>query len=73
MNQREAPTGSATKTPVGQRKLKTPQVRSGEEAEAEPTESEVAGPVGFMHRYTSHLGFVYSLKPDVLQGHQASD
>ena len=31
---------------MGQRKLKTPQERSDEEAEAEPTESEVAGPVG---------------------------
>ncbi|TWT08180.1 hypothetical protein FQV26_10325 [Planococcus sp. CPCC 101016] len=29
-----------------QRKLKTPQERSDEEAEAEPTESEVASPVG---------------------------
>ena len=31
---------------MGQRKLKTPQERSDEEAEAEPTEREVAGPVG---------------------------
>ncbi|MGH2317770.1 hypothetical protein ACRC6Q_08365 [Planococcus sp. SE5232] len=34
------------KTPVGQRELKTPQERSDEEAEAEPMESEVAGPLG---------------------------
>ena len=42
---------------MGQRKLKTPQVRSGEEAEAEPTESAVAGPVGFMRFYTFHLDY----------------
>ncbi len=38
--------GLATKTPVGQRELKTPQERSDEEAEAELMESEVAGPLG---------------------------
>ena len=46
---------------MGQRKLKTPQVRSSEEAEAEPTESEVAEPVVFMHFYSFHLHFVYNL------------
>ena len=46
---------------MGQRKLKTPQVRSGEETEAEPTESEVADPVGFMDFYSFKLYFVYSL------------
>ena len=55
------PTGSATETPVGQRKLKTPQARSDEEAEAEPTESEVACPVGFIHLYLLKLHFIYSL------------
>ena len=46
---------------MGQRKLKTPQERSDEEAEAEPTEREVAGPVGGMHRYSFCKDFVYSL------------
>ncbi|KOF12181.1 hypothetical protein AC739_01335 [Planococcus glaciei] len=45
------PAGSATKTPVGQRKLKAPQEQSDEETEAEPPESEVASPVGFIHFY----------------------
>ncbi len=67
-----SPSGLATKTPVGQRKLKTPQGRfdrtafgrtfatklaqrcrsnvfSDEEAEAEPTESEVASPLGKLY------------------------
>src|SRR5690606_465796 len=45
-----------------QRKLKAPQEQSDEETEAEPTESEVAGPVGFMHFYSFKLNFVHSLK-----------
>ncbi|PSL42051.1 hypothetical protein B0H99_101299 [Planomicrobium soli] len=40
---------------------------SGEETEAEPTESEVAGPVGFIHRYSSVLKFVYSLRAFLLK------
>jgi hypothetical protein len=33
-----------------------------EAAEAVPTESGVAGPVGFMHPHSSIIDFVYSLK-----------
>ena len=56
------PTGLAARLLWDQLEPKAPQERSDEETEAEPTESEVASPVGIMQSYSFPLYFVYSLK-----------
>ena len=57
-----APDRAGHEDSCGIARAETPQSRSGEEAEAEPTESEVAGPVGGYAPLFILIDFVYSLK-----------
>ena len=59
----DAPDRAGHETPVGPARAEDPGLSEAREAaEAEPTESEVASPVGLIHLYSFKLDFVYSLK-----------